>query len=326
MYSRFPERTFKRIDSTTKRKRGVLADPALVRSEVELLAKRLGVSALTDWYTVPFSRVAKEDKSILENQRNLPKLLQTAFPEHDWKPWRFPHIPRGWWASVAHRKQYMKWLEHYLNIDTEKMPQGWVSIDREATFRETGAKLLARKYATLSSFKTLLIEVWPNVDWSQVDWGSSVESQSWKSLDLQRDFLFNLVQRLGDAQKLENFYKLSFSYVYNNEGGGLLALYDGSLLKALQTLYPSHEWLPWKFKHVPRNFWESFGNQKMFLDWCATELNVLSMQDWYNVSAKDVINLGGRTLLIRYYDGSLQAALSKLYAPHVFERWRRSAG
>ncbi len=60
---------------------------------------------------------------------------------------------------------------------------------------------------------------------------------------------------------------------------------DTPLFKLLSNVYPEHKWLPWKFQQqVPMGYWEDPSNQKKFLDWAATELEIKEMSDWYNVT------------------------------------------
>jgi hypothetical protein len=52
----------------------------------------------------------------------------------------------------------------------------------------------------------------------------------------------------------------------------------------LTAIYPEHEWIPWKFAKVPKNFWDSKENQRKFLQYTFTELGLKDMEDWYKVS------------------------------------------
>lgn len=68
------------------------------------------------------------------------------------------------------------------------------------------------------------------------------------------------------------------------EGGDtFLSKYDNSLHKALSSLYPDHDWLPWAFESVPRGFWDILENQKKFLDWFAKEAGITKMEQWYTI-------------------------------------------
>lgn len=73
-------------------------------------------------------------------------------------------------------------------------------------------------------------------------------------------------------------------------------------------VYKDHEWLPWMFEHATRGFWDDKQNQVVFVDWlgkCSKyfvilvgkKLGIKSMEDWYKLQQKDLIQNGGSTLL-----------------------------
>jgi hypothetical protein len=104
-------------------------------------------------------------------------------------------------------------------------------------------------------------------------------------------------------------------------GGGLLALhYRDSLPTALKALYPSHEWLPWRFKHAPKGFWANQENRIAFFDWCGSQLGInhANLDAWYSIKRNQVEQLGGDGLLVNYYGHSLTTALADIYPDH---RW-----
>jgi hypothetical protein len=69
-------------------------------------------------------------------------------------------------------------------------------------------------------------------------------------------------------------------------GGHLLKSHRDSPTHLLSTVYPEHEWLPWKFVRCPLNYWSDVNNQRKFMDWAATQLNVKEMSDWYKISQR----------------------------------------
>jgi hypothetical protein len=128
----------------------------------------------------------------------------------------------------------------------------------------------------------------------------------WEDTANQLSFLDWISQRL-EVKSQEDWYKIKTSGIHGDNmsitigyvvdieklgGTTLLRYYNGSLIKALQTLYPDKEWLFWKFDKVPRNFWESKANQLKFLKWVETVKNIRTLDDWYNVSGEDMIQVG----------------------------------
>ena len=52
---------------------------------------------------------------------------------------------------------------------------------------------------------------------------------------------------------------------YSDKYAHFVVNYDGSIYKALVTVYPQHNWIPWNFEKVPNGFWEDTNNQKKFI-------------------------------------------------------------
>ena len=69
-------------------------------------------------------------------------------------------------------------------------------------------------------------------------------------------------------------------------GGVLLQKYGFTLSALLAAVYPEYEWLPWRFMHTPKNFWNDVNNQKKFVDWAGKQLQIKELSDWYSKSNK----------------------------------------
>lgn len=67
----------------------------------------------------------------------------------------------------------------------------------------------------------------------------------------------------------------------------------GSLKKALMALYPDHKWEQWKFVRISKNYWKDIRAVRNCLESLGKTLNVTELSDWYNVSYRDVVSLGG---------------------------------
>lgn len=126
--------------------------------------------------------------------------------------------------------------------------------------------------------------------------------------------------------------------------------YSHSLFSALSVLFPGtclslsicsvsvsveYRWIAWKFAKVPQGFWNSPNNQRLFFDWMAEDMNMKTLEDWYNVSVevcllhftlfnrnvKEVEKRGG-SILMQHFGGSLRRALSTVYSDYNWQLWR----
>jgi hypothetical protein len=112
------------------------------------------------------------------------------------------------------------------------------------------------------------------------------------------------------------------------EGGStLLQTFGGSMQYALKSLYPEHNWNPFKFSSVTKGYWKDIQNQRQFMEYVynsssilklvydhnhAYQMDMKSMEDWYYISKRDIIRKGGERLL-RIYDESLEKLLRGVY-------------
>jgi len=64
----------------------------------------------------------------------------------------------------------------------------------------------------------------------------------------------------------------------------LLAAYKSSPSKIVTTLYPRHQWLPWKFTSTARGWWADKTNQKQYFTWLAKTQGWKEYNDYYKLS------------------------------------------
>jgi hypothetical protein len=104
--------------------------------------------------------------------------------------------------------------------------------------------------------------------------------------------------------------------------GGFLNTFQGSLQKALSSVYPEHKWIPWKFPGVSKRFWSNPVNQKAFLDWFMQQRNISSPEDWYKITRSDVHSAGGASLISTKFGDSLLKLAKALYPNHEWLEWK----
>jgi hypothetical protein len=109
----------------------------------------------------------------------------------------------------------------------------------------------------------------------------------------------------------------------NNLGGQiLLNKYRDSLSDLLNAVYSDYKLLPWKFEKFPQNYWDDIDNQRKFMDWAGTKLNITVMSDWYKISIKDITSVGGGSLLKNMYNNSPPRMLINVYSDYDWLPWK----
>jgi hypothetical protein len=166
-----------------------------------------------------------------------------------------------------------------------------------------------------------------------------------KNVNNQRKYLDWAAKHLN-VKEMKDWYKVTskvhtfLDYLTSQEfvaiGGANILSQSGqkSTFSLLSTVYPEHEWLPWKFSPIPNNFWDDVNNQHKFITWASKHLNIKDMSDWYEVSYKvtpwplpnylfykNFCDLGGSTLLIKY-NYSPRMLLSTLYPDYEWLPWK----
>jgi hypothetical protein len=61
--------------------------------------------------------------------------------------------------------------------------------------------------------------------------------------------------------------------------------------KALQAVFPEQDWKVWQSPNVPKGLWDPKNHRQLF-DKFAEELNIKKPEDWYNVTGKQLKQLG----------------------------------
>jgi hypothetical protein len=128
------------------------------------------------------------------------------------------------------------------------------------------------------------------------------------------------MQELG-YKKLEDFYNISLEDLEKYGAKDIVEkLFDGSLTKTLQSLYPNHKWYSWKFEQkVYSGFWDQTENQKEFMDWLGKEMGINKKEEWLKLSKKDFEEKGGTGLLYKY-GGSIYRLIQAVYPDKQKER------
>jgi hypothetical protein len=73
-------------------------------------------------------------------------------------------------------------------------------------------------------------------------------------------------------------------------GAGILKLhFNNSINLLVSSIYPEYEWLPWRFAHAPKGYWNDVKNQRLFMDWAGKQLNYINKEDWYKSTTEVII-------------------------------------
>lgn len=144
----------------------------------------------------------------------------------------------------------------------------------------------------------------------------------WGNIDNQHRYFRWLEKKIG-INKIEDWYKVSKMTFRRNSGHTLLSnYYNDSVPQAVKAIFPDHKWLPWNFSHVPRGFFSKLENQKAYMEWLSSQLEINSMDKWYSVKQSDFAKFRGKHFLQSQYGGNVEQALRAVYVAHNWQSWK----
>lgn len=253
------------------------------------------------------------------------------------------------WSNKQEQRKFLEEVAQKLKI---KDWREWkIKVTKLDIQRLGGRALLDNYYG--GDLLNALTSIFPEHPWNSL-YDSSLEIQTPKkfpsTLKEQRIFMEIAGKQFGiEINDLDKWYKVTASDMEENTGKNILEFlerhYTGSLIKALQNLFPEINWKPWKFdisQKLPEReliFWSSLENQRAFFNDFASDLQMGDWTNWYQVSFTQIIEycsfptlniplpshnppkktlnysylLGGGREIMRQYDGSLFKALSTIY-------------
>lgn len=130
-------------------------------------------------------------------------------------------------------------------------------------------------------------------------------------------FVEYLAEQLG-FKDMKDWYRISSEDIVKNGGSQLLEKYGDSCSEVIISAYPEYDWTIWKFERVPRCYWNHEENRRSFLDWIGQQLGFKNLDDWYNITAKDILDNGGQELLGQY-GGLSNKIIQDVYRDHVWD-------
>lgn len=200
----------------------------------------------------------------------------------------------------------------------------WYALSTTQFREHGGATILSRKLGGKLSASLPL--VYPEHKWEIFKF-RNMSKNIFATEQRQREYFDWLGAQLGVLSP-EDWYALmpSSTELIRMGAASLLKRYSGSSILALQHLYPEHRFAPWKFKRVPRKFWDQFETRRLYFDSLAEQLGfnpTANPEAWYRFDRDTLAQFGGWTIAMKFK--TLCNALNATYPEHRFLEWRFSA-
>jgi hypothetical protein len=205
---------------------------------MEWLGSVLGIEEMEDWY-----KITRND--FVNNHGNAPltyykgspsAVIDAAFPEYDWHPWRFTMSPLNTWNNREVFVRYMDWIGNKLEYTK---PEDWYSVQGKDF--EYGQGMLLHYGGSPSK---AVMDYILDYDWKE--WlFEKARSNFWRDSDNQIKYLDWLGDLLGFT-KPEDWYNVSQADFIRNHGIGI-QVHTGSVFHAVMSAYPEFNWEVEKF-------------------------------------------------------------------------------
>eukprot|EP01114_Cavostelium_apophysatum_P015049 TRINITY_DN4029_c0_g1_i1.p1 TRINITY_DN4029_c0_g1~~TRINITY_DN4029_c0_g1_i1.p1 ORF type:complete len:863 (+),score=120.67 TRINITY_DN4029_c0_g1_i1:176-2764(+) len=221
---------------------------------------------------------------------------------------------KGYWTNPIHQRKFLLELQKNLGLKTNS---DWSTVSNTTVIKHGGEGLLIRHQNSL--YKALVA----NFPEQATSWNSRQFAEGdrnlfkWEDRNYQRSFLLQIGMEFNIRSK-KDWEKVKTEDLLSRGGAGLLNHYNGSLYKALQSLFPEDNWTETDFKKVPTGYWSNPQHQKRFLELVAEELQIKDKAGWQNLKISQVLSKGGRGLL-RIFDNSLYKLLANVFPEYHFQ-------
>jgi hypothetical protein len=227
------------------------------------------------------------------------------------------------------RIRFLRQLKRDLGLEGM---DGWYQIQSSDIIDAGGAKPFYMHGANVQNF---IMSAYPGHQWQEHRF-AKVGGGYWDSLGNQRAALEDIQKKLG-FKKMSDWYavtyaqfnslrgaflicffffwrrlrKLAYQSSSAPTGSRILRYYNNSIFLALQSGFPEHHWVPWKFANTPKTAWRLPSTQKLFMDELAAHLKLVDMDGWYSVANQDAIDFEPKSLQLLRYVASATSLLSK---------------
>ena len=219
---------------------------------------------------------------------------------------------KGYWNDINNQRQFLDSISKDLKMKTH---DDWYKLTAK-DIRNKGGYRLMQIYS--GSLYKALQKIYPEHSWKLSEY-DRVPVGYWTDVDIQKQFLESIFREL-EMKTLDDWYKVSTKEVRDRGGYRLMDLYSGSLMKALQLIYPQHKWDISKFSKVSNGFWNNINNQRELFDSIGSELGIKKLDDWYSIKS-DLIDDSPKlsSIITHTYSSSLMKALQAIYPEHLWE-------
>eukprot|EP00026_Physarum_polycephalum_P002443 Phypoly_transcript_02449.p1 GENE.Phypoly_transcript_02449~~Phypoly_transcript_02449.p1 ORF type:complete len:911 (+),score=126.14 Phypoly_transcript_02449:48-2780(+) len=288
---------------------------ANVRRYLQFVGKQLGYTKMEDWYLakisdfLPYNGVGLRTKY----SGSIYKIVSSVFKDHDWLPWRFMPLPSNTWENETNRLKFLAYLGQKLGY---KDMEDYYKITENDFNVHGGGVLLERYYE--SSPMMAVMRIFNEFPWEPWKFAHA-KSGYFDVFEHQMRYMKYLGEQLN-FKTMNDWYNITDASITAHHGNHLYSKFGESPSGMVMGIFKDHEWHPWKFRVIPRNYWTKPEHQAKFVKYLGARLGYKTLEDWYEVAQADFSKEGSG--LLAQFSGSPILILASVLPTHKWERWR----
>ncbi len=223
-------------------------------------------------------------------------------------------VKPGTWDNIENHKLYAEWLGKILEY---KEMDDWYKLNGKLISKNHGTGLIKYYNGSPSLF---LKSVYSSHEW--YEWKFTQTSHSfWKNKQNHKLYA-EWLGKILEYKEMDDWYKLNNNLISNNYGMGLLTrYYNGSPILFLKSVFPEYEWVGWKFKVSPYNFW-NLETEKQYAIWLGQTIGYEKIEDWYSISRELIIDNFGGGYILKKYNGSPSLFIKTVLSEYNWLDWK----
>eukprot|EP00026_Physarum_polycephalum_P004215 Phypoly_transcript_04232.p1 GENE.Phypoly_transcript_04232~~Phypoly_transcript_04232.p1 ORF type:complete len:701 (+),score=132.74 Phypoly_transcript_04232:83-2185(+) len=276
------------------------------------LGSQLGFTKMEDWYTISGKDFTDYDGGSLLNIYSSPAVaVMGIFKDHTWIPWKFRNVPNSTWEEEGSFRKFAEYLAEQKEFKTK---EDWYKVSW-ADVQACGGKAMVYKHfdAVLWKFVTKCFPEYNLKPWLFENCSKGV----WDDVQVRREYMQYLGEKLN-IKNMADWYKVSAKDFSENDGDGLLSVYDRSVGQTIVGILCEHQWEIWRFPSP--NIRDNRATMVNYMKYLGDKLGFTEMEDWYRVRAQDFYDNAGAPLVHRYKH--LSALVSAAFPDHAWLPWK----
>eukprot|EP00026_Physarum_polycephalum_P001929 Phypoly_transcript_01932.p1 GENE.Phypoly_transcript_01932~~Phypoly_transcript_01932.p1 ORF type:complete len:927 (+),score=132.48 Phypoly_transcript_01932:220-3000(+) len=288
------------------------------RKFLNLFARKMKFDPLMhdNWYSYSYRHIINEKGGLsLVGRYNgsYSKMVIDIYPDVEFNEQRFIKLPKSYWEDKAKRKMYFDSYAATRGFDPLVMDH-WYKVHVNAFKKSRSGSSILSFYG--DSLQEALQDIYPNSGFD-VEQYERKPNKYWRNPVNARKFFDDYAAKNHfDPLLPEKWYSVSFrSIMQERSGVYVIGVYQGSLSKALMTLYPNIGLTLKGFRRYPKSYWDHEINRKEFFTQYAKKMGFdpLDASNWYSVTGDDIQKEKGGVGLLSLYSRSLSKALLDLF-------------